>query len=118
MTDPARAERLWLAVATVWVVSMGGEVDANVPVSSLAAQTETHVARRNASGCPRPRILSCFACGLLAIVGALIRGEGLLFGRFHPEPWPASQACSPQGDEEVQKGYDQVGDDFVKKTYY
>ena len=36
MTDPERAERLWLAiaVATLWVVSVGGEVDANLPVSS------------------------------------------------------------------------------------
>jgi hypothetical protein len=98
MTDPARAERLWLAlaVATVWVVSVGGEVDANVPVSSLAALPETHVARRNASGRTRPRLLSCFARGLLAIVGALIRGEGLLFGRFHPEPWPASPPAHPR----------------------
>jgi hypothetical protein len=120
MTDPARAERLWLAlaVATVWVVSVGGEVDANVPLSSLVALPETHVARRNASGRPRPRILSCFARGLLAIVGALIRGEGLLFGRFHPEPWPASPPAHLRGDEEVQKGYGQVGDDFVEKTYY
>lgn len=98
MTDPARAERRWLAlaVATAWVVSVGGEVDANVPVSSLAALPETHVAHRNASGRTRPRLLSCFARGLLAIVGALIRGDGLLFGRFHPEPWPAFPPAHPR----------------------
>jgi hypothetical protein len=39
MVDPARAERLWLAiaVATLWVVSVGGQADANMPVSSLEA---------------------------------------------------------------------------------
>ena len=36
MLDPERAERLWLAnaVAALWAVSMGGEVDATLPVSS------------------------------------------------------------------------------------
>ena len=39
MVDPERAERLWLAiaVATLWAVSVGGEADANLPVSSLEA---------------------------------------------------------------------------------
>jgi hypothetical protein len=92
MTDPARAERLWLAiaVATLWAVSVGGQADANLPVSSLAALPETHVARRRASGCSRPRMISCFARGILTIVAALIRGDGLVFGRFVPEPWPSS----------------------------
>lgn len=37
MTDPRRAERHWLvmAVATLWVISVGGEVDANLPQSSF-----------------------------------------------------------------------------------
>lgn len=92
MIDPERAERLWLAiaVATLWVVSVGGEVDANLPVSSLEALPQTHVARRKATGRSRPRMLSCFARGILTIVGALIRGDGLLLGRFVPEPWPAT----------------------------
>jgi hypothetical protein len=93
MVDPQRAERLWLAiaVATLWVVSVGGEADATVPVSSLEALPELHVARRKATGRSRPRMISCFARGLLLIVGTLIRGDGLLLGRFVPEPWP----CSP-----------------------
>ncbi len=97
MEDPKRAERLWLAiaVATFWAVSVGGEADATVPISSLEALPATHVARRKASGRTRPRLLSCFARGLLTIVGALIRGAELLFGRFHPEPWPASPPAGP-----------------------
>jgi len=44
MTDPARAERHWLvmAVATLWVVSVGGAVDAPQPASSLADLPPTH----------------------------------------------------------------------------
>jgi Transposase DDE domain len=90
MVDPERAERLWLAiaVATVWAVSVGGEADANLPASSLEALPETHVARRKASARSRPRMLSCFARGILTIVGMLIRGDGLVLGCFIPEPWP------------------------------
>lgn len=93
ITDPRRAERLWLAiaVATLWVVSVGGQADTNLPVSSLKALPELHVARRKATGRSRPRMISCFARGLLLIIGTLIRGDGLLLGRFVSEPWP----CAP-----------------------
>jgi hypothetical protein len=90
MVDPERPRRLWLAiaVATLWAVSVGGEVDANLPVSSLEALPQTHVARRTATKRSRPRMLSCFARGMITIVGRLIRGDGLVVGRFVPEPWP------------------------------
>ncbi len=90
MVDPERAERLWLAiaVATLWAVSVGGEADANLPASSLEALPQTHVARRTATQRSRPRMLSCFARGIVTIVGKLIRGDGLVLGRFVPEPWP------------------------------
>jgi len=89
MVDPKRAERLWLAiaVATLWVVSVGGEADAHLPVSSLEALPQTHVARRKATSRSRPRMLSCFARGIISIVGLLIRGDGLVLGRFVLEPW-------------------------------
>ena len=69
-------------------MSVRGEVDANLPVSSLEALPQTHVARRTATKRSRPRMLSCFARGILTIVGMLIRGDGLMLGRFVPEPWP------------------------------
>lgn len=92
MVDPARAERLWLAiaVATLGVLSVGGEADATLPVSGLEALPPTHIARRTATSRSRPRMLSGFARGWLLIVGSLIRGDGLLLGRFLPEPWPSS----------------------------
>jgi hypothetical protein len=92
MTDPARASRLWLAiaVATLWVVSVGGEADATLPCSSLAALPDLHVARtqRKTTQRSRPRLRSCFARGLQLIFVALLKGEALPLGRFIPEPWP------------------------------
>ena len=90
MTDPARATRLWLAlaVATLWVVSVGGEADASLPVSSLEDLPELHVARRRATVRARPRLLSCFRRGMLTILAALLQGQPLPLGRFLPEPWP------------------------------
>ncbi|HVB75468.1 MAG TPA: hypothetical protein VNE38_18125, partial [Ktedonobacteraceae bacterium] len=50
----------------------------------------THIARRTATKRSHPRMLSCFARGILIIVGSLICGNGLVVGRFFPEPWPSS----------------------------
>lgn len=90
MTHPERATRLWLviAVATLWVVSVGGQVDASLPASSFDELPAAHIARRSFKGHPQPRRLSCFCRGLIAILMALIKGDPLPLGRFIPEPWP------------------------------
>lgn len=90
MTDPARASRLWLvmAIATLWVVSVGGEADLNLPASSfevLPRLPSSHSPTRRS----RPRLLSCFRRGLVVILAALVSGDPLPLGRFIPEPWPA-----------------------------
>src|SRR5436305_19469 len=92
MSDPARASRLWLAiaVATLWVVSVGGEAEANEPCSGLEALPELHIARRRATKRSRPRLQSCFAQGLRRIFVAVLKGEPLPLGRFIPQPWPTT----------------------------
>jgi hypothetical protein len=104
MVDPERAERLWLAiaVATLWAVSVGGEVDATLPASTLEALPQTHVARRTATQRSRPRMLSCFARGIVTIVGMLIRGDGLVVGRFIPEPWPTKPSVSKKKNTKLK----------------
>jgi Transposase DDE domain len=104
MVDPERAERLWLAiaVATLWAVSVGGEVDASLPASSLEALPQTHVARRTATHRSRPRMLSCFARGIVTIVGMLIRGDGLVLGRFVPEPWPTKPSVPKKTNAKIK----------------
>lgn len=98
-TDPERAARLWLAiaVATLWVLSVGGESDANLPVSTLSALPATHIARRRTTGRTQPRLLSCFRRGLLRILAAAIAGETLPEGRFDPEPWLSSAVPDASG---------------------
>jgi Transposase DDE domain len=90
MTQPERAERLWLAlaVATLWVVRVGGEADATLPVSSLDALPPTQRAHGRHTPQTRLRLVSCFKRGLIVIVTALLAGHPLPLGTFHPEPWP------------------------------
>lgn len=82
MTDPKRAARLWLAiaVATLWAVTVGGEADDHLPVSSLADLPETHVARRHhTTANSRPaRSFSLFHRGLTEILVSILRGELVL----------------------------------------
>jgi hypothetical protein len=90
MTDPARANRLWLAisVATLWTLSVGGLFDANLPPSSLILPPDLPLSLPSAHRLPRPRRLSCFRRGLIAIRVFLVAGTPLPVGRFVPFPWP------------------------------
>ena len=91
MTDPERASRLWLAlaIATLWVVSVGGEADASLPVSDIDLLPPTHVARRNKKNTSRhARFLSCFTRGLIELMTAFIKHFPVSVGLLYPEPWP------------------------------
>lgn len=109
MEDPARAERHWLvmAVATLWVVSVGGEVDAKQSASMLANLPETHIARRLDRGRKKQRKMSCFARGIMLITVALLRGRCLPTGQFVSFTWPTSpgeggrEANSRTGNEKT-----------------
>ena len=87
MTDPARAARHWLAmaVATLWVVSVGGEVDAKLPACTLAPLPNYPPRPRSRS---HPRLLSCFRQGIFAIFFALIKNNPLPLGSFLPDYAP------------------------------
>ena len=92
MRDPRRAERLWLAMAlaTLWVVSVGCQAEVAMPVAALEELPQTHIARRSAKGKGAPRALSCFRRGRLVIVAALINQQAVPLGQLLPEPWPKS----------------------------
>jgi hypothetical protein len=91
MRDPARANRFWLAlaVATLWVLSVGGQADTNIPVCSLEALPENHIARRRSrKAASTSRLLSSFQRGRLILLTSFIAQRKLPLGSFAPEPWP------------------------------
>ena len=102
MTDPRRAQRLWLAVsvATLWLLSVGGEAEAKAEAEIAfpdIVDCLEHCANPQASVNPRPqrkasklRLVSIFRRGWITIVVSLIRHDPLPLGRFIPEPWSIS----------------------------
>lgn len=79
MADPDRAERLWVAVAvaTVWLVEVGGLADSEPRPETVPAFRVTG----------RPRVHRLFRVGLGLILAGLLTGD-VRSGRFVPEPWP------------------------------
>jgi hypothetical protein len=66
-----------MAVATLWVVSLGNAQETEHPASSLpAALAELPVTTRAAAR-SRPRLLGCFRRGVLRILCALIMQQYL-----------------------------------------
>ncbi len=83
MTDPQRAARLWLvvAVATLWLLSVGGYAEETAllaTVPDLAAFTSA----------TQPRHVTIFRRGWTLILVALMVQSPLPLGYFLPEPWP------------------------------
>lgn len=108
MTNPRRAERRWLAMAlaTLWVVSVGGHAEATRPAISLTALPETQIARRRATRRRLPRSLSCIHRGRLLLVAALIHGHALASMPLLPDAWPKSldpHGARPPTDQPHQK---------------
>jgi hypothetical protein len=85
MGDPARAERLWLAVAvaTWWLLSVGGEADAKLPEETMDEVPQTQHSRRR-----RWRLIAIFHRGWTQILAALLHHTRLPVGEGWPEPWP------------------------------
>jgi hypothetical protein len=100
MLDPARAERLWLAVAvaTLWTVSVGCQAEVALPQPQVHQLPERHIARQRATGRRAPRVLSCFRRGRLVILVALCLGQSLPTGAILPEPWPSSAETAVDQD--------------------
>jgi hypothetical protein len=91
MTHPDRAARLWLAVAvaTLWLLSVGGEADATIPASTVPDVTAWVPEQPRTRRATRLRLVSIFRRGWNLILVALLNQAPLPLGRFVPEPWPA-----------------------------
>jgi hypothetical protein len=103
MTAPDRAARLWLAVAvaTIWLVSVGGAAEAGAPESAFVplATLPTQTRQRRAT---RLRAVAVFHQGLIRLVVAMLEHAPFTRGDFFPEPWPTAPSLPitrlPQGD--------------------
>ena len=91
MTEPDRAARLWLAVAvaTLWLLSVGGEAEETIPVSTVPDVTALVPGQPRTRRATRLRLVSVFRRGWNLILVALLDQAPLPLGRFVPEPWPA-----------------------------
>jgi Transposase DDE domain len=90
MTEPQRAARLWLAVAvaTLWLLSVGGVAEETIPASTLLDVTATLARQRRQRRATRLRLVSIFHRGWITILVALLDHAPLPLGDFRPEPWP------------------------------
>jgi hypothetical protein len=96
MTAPRRAERLWLAlaVAMLWMVSLGteGEVGAPEDVADLPDL------QRLLGGAGRKRCLRRFRLGWLWLRARALRAQPVLVPRhLVPEPWPGCWGAGGAG---------------------
>jgi hypothetical protein len=93
MTDPHRAARLWVAVAvaTLWLLSVGGEAEEAIPPSTLLALSDGLGPAPRQRRATRLRLVSVFRQGWVLILVALLNQRRLPLGRFVPEPWPSTE---------------------------
>jgi hypothetical protein len=88
MDDPARAERLWMAIAiaTWWLLSVGGEAEAQADtLLDIKTPSVPGAARRRGKGW---RLVGIFQHGWSLIVAALLNHELLPVKPGRPEEWP------------------------------
>ena len=90
MTDPQRAARLWLAVAvaTLWLLSVGGAAEETIPEGTLLPLPADSLPTARPRCATQLRLISVFRQGWIIIMVALINQRRLPRGRFVPEPWP------------------------------
>ena len=90
MTDPQRAARLGLAVAvaTLWLLSVGGRAEETIPESTLLPLAANEFPASRPRRATQLRLVSIFRQGWITILIALMNQRRLPRGRFKPEPWP------------------------------
>jgi hypothetical protein len=101
MTDPDRAERLWLAIAiaTWWLLAVGGEAEAAIPSTTFPP----------VPGSPRCqgyrwRLVGVFRHGWSLIIAAMFNHQPLPIGHGCPEPWPALSIPVNDGSLPLSEG--------------
>jgi hypothetical protein len=98
---PARAARLWraVAVAPLGRLRVGGEADETLPGSTRLDVTALCPERPRARRATRLRLVSVLRQGWVGLWGALLRQAPLPQGRVVPAPWPTVPAWEEEAGE-------------------
>jgi hypothetical protein len=88
LRNPERAERLWLAmaIATLWAVTVGGDINQHPSYNSTKQPTANLVTKKVPTAPKISRQISCFLQGLLTIIADLLNGKAISLNGFFPEP--------------------------------
>jgi hypothetical protein len=107
MTPPERAARLWLAVAvaTLWLLRVGGMAEEAIPASTRLEVSDALASQCRQRRATRLRRVSIVRRGWITILVALFAQAPLPRGAFRPEPWPRGPGLATRRvvrDPEVQ----------------
>lgn len=88
LLDPQRAERLWLAmaVATLWMVMLGGEAENQFPEPNLSQLPPQHTVFRKTLNLKPLRQISCFLLGSITLIADLLKGLSIHLYRWSSFP--------------------------------
>ena len=103
ITEPDRAGRMWLAIAlaTLWVVAVGGQRDHDEgPRETMPHLPATEVHRQGPDSSGRNRLVSVFCQGIAVILALLIRGQLAMPEKWYPEPWPGIEIIIQEREHE------------------
>jgi hypothetical protein len=93
---------LAVAVATLWLLSVGGLAEDTVPESTLSPLGDGDGSPTRSRQATQLRLVSIFRQGWITILVALLNHRQLPHGRFIPEPWPQrSRENSQRGPHEL-----------------
>jgi hypothetical protein len=104
LSDPQRSARLWLAVAvaTWWLLSVGGLAEETIPVGTLLPLPADGLPVARPRRATQLRLGSVLRQGWITILLALLNQHRLPLGRFGPEPWPqTSKDNTLRGNTEI-----------------
>lgn len=87
LREPARAERLWLAmaVATLWTVTVGSQEQQHLSETLKDQQIPSNEDNQKSKLKKASRTISCFLQGLLTIIADLLCGKGISLNGLFPE---------------------------------
>jgi hypothetical protein len=103
ITDPERARRVWLAlaVATLWVVAVGGAHDHDEELrETMPRWPATEVRRHGPAPTPTQRLVSVLQQGIAVIMAVLLSGGFPKPETWYPEPWPGVEVIIQERSHE------------------